>query len=69
MKPFFSGKTLQSLIQSEDVTKTERILGYFVGPCLAYAVVNFFQFCFAVMPIIGYSGCAFLMSFYNLKKD
>ena len=33
------------------------------------AVVNFFQFCFAVMPIIGYGGCAFLMSFYNLKKD
>lgn len=40
MKPFFSGKTLQSLIQSEDVTKTERILGYFVGPCLAYMVYN-----------------------------
>ena len=32
------------------------------------AVVNFFRFCFAVMPIIGYGGCAFLMSFYNLKS-
>ena len=32
------------------------------------AVVNFFRFCFAVMPIIGYGGCAFLMSFYDLKS-
>ena len=30
-------------------------------------VVNFFRFCFAVMPIIGYGGCAILMGFYDLK--
>ena len=29
-----------SLIHSEDVTKSERVLGYFVGPCLAYMVYN-----------------------------
>lgn len=29
-----------SLIHSENVTKAERILGYFVGPCLAYMVYN-----------------------------
>lgn len=29
-----------SLIRSEDVTKSERILGYFVGPCLAYMAYN-----------------------------
>lgn len=27
------------------------------------AIVNFFRFCFAVMPIIGYSGCAVLIGF------
>lgn len=40
MKPFFSGKQLRSLIRSEEVTKTEQVLGYFVGPCLAYMVYN-----------------------------
>lgn len=29
------------------------------------AVVTFFRFCFAVMPIIGYSGCAILIGFYH----
>lgn len=32
------------------------------------AIVNFFRFCFAVMPIIGYSGCAILISFYRLEN-
>ena len=30
-------------------------------------IVNFFRFCYAVMPIIGYGSCAVLISFYNLK--
>ena len=33
------------------------------------AVVNFFRFCYAVMPIIGYGGCAILMCFYDLHKE
>ena len=32
------------------------------------AIVNFFRFCFAVMPIIGYSGCAVLIGFYRLEN-
>ena len=32
------------------------------------AIMIFFRFCFAVLPIIGYGSCAFLMSFYNLKS-
>lgn len=27
------------------------------------SIVNFFRFCFAVMPMIGYSGCAVLIGF------
>lgn len=30
-------------------------------------VVNFFRFCFAIMPIIGYGGCAILIGFYHLE--
>lgn len=33
------------------------------------AIVNFFRFCFAVMPIIGYGGCAILMGFYKLERS
>ena len=32
-------------------------------------IVNFFRFCYAVMPIIGYGGCAVLISLYNLKSS
>lgn len=32
------------------------------------SIVNFFRFCFAVMPIIGYGGCAVLISFYRLEN-
>lgn len=32
------------------------------------AIVTFFRFCFAVMPIIGYSGCAILIGFYHLEN-
>ena len=40
MKFFFSKPVLNSVVKSDDVTKSERILGYFVGPCLAYMVYN-----------------------------
>ena len=32
------------------------------------AIVYFFRFCFALMPIIGYGGCAALISFYRLEN-
>lgn len=40
MKNIFSKPVLNSVVKSDDVTKSERILGYFVGPCLAYMVYN-----------------------------
>lgn len=33
---FFSSKFLDSRIQSEDTTKSEQFLGYFLGPCLVF---------------------------------
>lgn len=33
------------------------------------SIVNFFKFCFAFMPIIGYGVSAILISFYNLEKN
>ena len=40
MKKPVSTRLPDSLIRSEEVTKAERVLGYFVGPCLAYMVYN-----------------------------
>ena len=40
MKESFSRWLPDSWIRSENVTKAERFLGYFVGPCLAYMVYN-----------------------------
>lgn len=36
MKNLFSSKLLNSRIQSDNTTKYEQILGYFLGPCLVY---------------------------------
>lgn len=35
---FFSAKALNSRIQSENTQKSEKALGYFLGPCLVYMV-------------------------------
>ena len=40
MKDIFSKPVLNAVVKSENVTKSERIMGYFVGPCLAYMVYN-----------------------------
>ena len=40
MKQRLSKPIFNSMINSDDITKSERILGYFVGPCLAYMVYN-----------------------------
>ncbi|MGN0999199.1 MAG: MFS transporter [Faecousia sp.] len=40
MKKILQQSLPNSLIKSEDVTKSERVLGYFVGPCLAYMAYN-----------------------------
>lgn len=37
---FFSSPFLSSRISSEDTTKTEQILGYFIGPCLVYTMYS-----------------------------
>lgn len=36
----FSSPLLRSRIQSENTTKSEQILGYFLGPCLAYMMYS-----------------------------
>jgi len=36
----FSSPLLRSCIQSENATKSEQILGYFLGPCLAYMMYS-----------------------------
>ena len=36
MKNLFSSQWLDSRIQSDNTTKSEQILGYFLGPCLVY---------------------------------
>lgn len=36
MGHFFDAKLLRSRISSQDVSKSEQILGYFLGPCLVY---------------------------------
>lgn len=38
MKKLFNHKILNSKITSNDITKSEQILGYFIGPCLVYLV-------------------------------
>lgn len=38
MKKIFESKLLKSKITSEDTTKSEQVLGYFLGPCLVYLV-------------------------------
>ena len=40
MKKFFTGDMLNSRIRSPQVEKSEKILGYFVGPCLVYMVYS-----------------------------
>lgn len=40
MKNLFSSKWLNSRIQSDHTTKSEQILGYFLGPCLVYMMYN-----------------------------
>lgn len=39
-RDIFSSRLLQSRIRSENTTKSEQILGYFVGPCLVYMMYN-----------------------------
>lgn len=39
-KDIFSSSLLSSRIRSEDTTKTEQILGYFLGPCLVYTMYS-----------------------------
>jgi len=39
-RDIFSSRLLQSRIHSENTTKSEQILGYFVGPCLVYMMYN-----------------------------
>lgn len=39
-KDLFSSKYLNTLSMTEQPTKREKILGYFLGPCLAYMVYN-----------------------------
>ena len=36
----FSSRLLQSRVHSENTTKSEQILGYFVGPCLVYMMYS-----------------------------
>jgi len=38
MKNIFSFPLLQTRVKTESITKAERILGYFIGPCLVYTV-------------------------------
>ena len=39
-RDIFTSRLLQSRIHSENTTKSEQILGYFVGPCLVYMMYN-----------------------------
>lgn len=39
-RDMFSSRLLQSRIHSEDTSKSEQILGYFLGPCLVYMMYN-----------------------------
>ena len=52
MGHFFDAKLLHSRVSSRDVSKSEQILGYFVGPCLVY------------MMYIGIAG-TYLTQFYT----
>ena len=50
----FSSRLLQSRVHSENTTKSEQILGYFVGPCLVYMMYS------------GVAGAARLCRYFSL---